>query len=175
METREEIIQKYKEEQLINIKNMISETGGIGTFMQLVGIKKGLDKPIIVHIETPFENDEDKEMFIEDGIPMICKGLKGEEITPICVSFFAEAWMKIYDKQKGKESEKKEVVIMTISSEESDKMYVYDIIRHPYEVDENGELISKTELSDNGDVKGEEQERKGRFTNLYEKFTKGLK
>lgn len=177
MESKEEIIQKYKEEQLKNIKEIISETGSLGTYMQLVGTKQGVDKPIVVHIETPFEDDDDKKLFLDDGIPMICKGLKQEEIIPLCVSFTAEAWMKLHDATTGKETEKKEVIIMTISSEDQDIMYVYEIIRHPYEVDESGELKSKVELSEQDvmdQYDGKREKPAGRFSNLYAKFAKGL-
>ena len=71
---------------------------------------------------------------------------------------------------------KEEVVIINISTEDGDEMSVYNIIRHPYEVDKNGDLTSKVELSESDVVKdnGQAPATAGRFTNLYRKFINEL-
>lgn len=175
MESNKEIIQKYKEELIENIRREINETGNISAYIQLMGTKEDLDKPVIIHIETDFEGEEDKEFFMSEGIPAICKKIKKHDINPICVCFVAEAWMRIFNKEKQQES-KEEVVIINISTEKGDDMIVYNIIRHPYEVDETGDLKSRVELTESDTVKenGESSTTRGRFTNLYRKFIDGL-
>lgn len=175
MESKQEIIQKYKEELIENIRKEMNDTGAISAYMQLIGTKDDLDKPVIIHIETAFEDEEDKSFFMSEGIPVICKKIKDHDINPICVSFVAEAWMRIFNKEKQQEN-KEEVVIINISTEDGDEMIVYNIIRHPYEVDESGELKSKVELSESDVVKDntETPNTAGRFTNLYRKFIDGM-
>lgn len=175
MESKQEIIQKYKEELIENIRKEMTETGAISAYMQLIGTKEDLDKPVIIHIETAFEGEEDKHFFMSEGIPVICKKIKEHDINPICVCFVAEAWMRIFNKEKQQEN-KEEVVIINISTEDGDEMSVYNIIRHPYEVDKSGDLTSKVELSESDVVKdnGQEPKTAGRFTNLYRKFINEL-
>ena len=169
------IIQNYKEELIENIRREINKTGNISAYIQIMGIKEDVDQLAIVHIETDFKGEEDKEFFMSEGIPVICKKIKKHNISPICISFVAEAWMRIFNKEKQQES-KEEVVIINISTEKGDDMIVYNIIRHPYEVDETGDLKSTVELTESDRVKdkGESQKTAGRFTNLYHKFINGL-
>lgn len=175
MENTQELIQKFKEELIENIRKEISETGGISTYLQLMGKKKDEEKPVIIHIETDFTDEDDKKFFMDEGIPAICTKLKKHEISPLCVCFVAEAWMRVLDKNINEEK-KTEVVIVNVSTEKGDDMIVYNIIRHPYEVDEKGELTSKTELSEEEMSKedGKTPSSGGRFSNLYQKFAKGL-
>lgn len=172
MDNNQEMIDEYKKELLQNIRAEISETGSVAAYLQLMGTKKDLDKPVIVHIQTDFVDEDDKEFFVEEGIPTICKDLKKRQFTPICVSFVAEAWMRVSDSK-----DKKEVILINISTENGDDMYIYNIIRHPYEVDESGELKSKVELSEDeitSDKDDKPSSAGGRFSNLYQKFAKIL-
>ena len=175
MESKQEIIQKYKEELLENIRREMDETGAISTYIQLIGTKEDVDKPVIIHIDTAFEDEEDKHFFMSEGIPVICKKIKEHNINPICVCFVAEAWMTMFNKEKQKES-KEEVIIINMSTQDGDDMIVYNIVRHPYEVDESGDLKSKVELVESDAVKDNDEKSTtaGRFTNLYQKFIDGL-
>lgn len=176
MENNKELIQQYKEELLQNIRNEILQEGSVNTYIQVMGTKKDSEKPVIVHIDASFGDDEDKEYFLEEGIPHICKKLKKHDFEPVCVVFVAEAWMKIKDLKEDKKEEKKEVVIVNFSASDGDVLHAYPIIRHPYEIDSAGELTSRVELSEDELTKeeGKPQSAGGKFTNLYHKFYSGL-
>lgn len=161
-----ELMDDYRKELLENIEAEMKEEGSVSAFVQIMGEKEGVDKPVIVHIVTNFGGDDDKEFFIEEAIPQICKKLKKSEITPHQVVFVSEVWVHKIDKKTG-EKTKEEAVMIAISSDKGEILEAYDIIRHTYEVDEKGELSSRIELKKNEDLSGPTPESEGRFSNLY--------
>lgn len=174
----QELIEDYKKELFENITWELTEEGKVSTFVQIVGEKEGIDKPVIVHIVTAFANDEEKEFFVEQAIPDICKRLKKNKITPSFVVFVSECWVTVINK-KTEEQQKNEIVLVTVSSKDGDELEAYDIVRHPYEINEKGDLVSKVELSKNDDLVSidkddESVQVQGRFTNLYAQFMKHL-
>lgn len=172
----EELIKDYKKELFENITWELTEEGSLSTFVQIIGEKEGVDKPIIVHVVTPFANDTEKEFFVKEAIPDICKRLRKNRITPSFVVFVSECWMTVIDKKTEKE-EKSEIVLLTMSSKDGDELEAYNIVRHPYEINEKGDLVSKVELSKNNDITttdSDEAKTQGRFTNLYAQFMKHL-
>lgn len=169
-----ELVEDYKKELFENINSEFKNEGNLTTFIQIVGKKDGFDKPVIVHIVTGFANDEEKEFFINEAVPDICKRLKNNKIIPSFVTFVSECWMTMVDK-KTKKEKKKEIVLITYSSEKGDDSDIYNIVRHPYEINEKGDLVSEIELEKNDELSTTEpSQSKGRFTNLYSRFMKHL-
>lgn len=174
----QELIKDYKKELFENISGELTEEGKVSTFVQIVGEKEGMDKPVIVHVVTEFANDEEKEFFVKEAIPDICKRLRKNKIIPSFVVFVSECWITVMSK-KTDEKKKSEIVLVNISSENGDEIEVYDIVRHPYEINEKGDLVSKVELLINNDItttdsSDTDKKMEGRFTNLYGKFMKHL-
>ena len=62
----QELIKDYKKELFENINGELTEEGKVSTFVQIVGEKEGLDKPVIVHIVTGFANDEEKKFNLDE-------------------------------------------------------------------------------------------------------------
>lgn len=170
-----QIIDDYKKELFENINSELQEEGKVSSFVQVIGEKEDLDKPVIVHIVTGFANNEEKDFFINDAVPDICKRLKQNKINPKFVVFVSECWITQIDTKTNKE-EKGEIVLVTISSDKGDELEAYNIVRHPYEINEKGDLVSEVELVKNNDITTTDTEAKtqGRFTNLYARFMKHL-
>ena len=170
-----EIIEDYKKELLQNIEAQMKDEGKVTAFVQILGEKEGVDKPVIVHIAIDFEDDDSKDFFIEEIIPEISKKLRRSSITPHQVAFVSEVWVTVINKDT-KEKTKNEAVMIALSSESGETMEAYDIVRHAYEVDEDGELSSKVDLVKNEDLSGDSSSSEGRFSNLYrtimDKFNK---
>lgn len=169
-------IETYKEELIEKITKQISEEGSVPTFIQVYASRKDEEKPVIVHIEAQFESKEDKIYFVEEGIPQICKKLKGEELKPIFVAFVAEAYMTVTDK-KTEKSEKREILMVNISNEDENKHYIFNMIRGNYEVDANGDLKEDVKLEYDEEIseKGEDTKSGGIFSGMFDKFVEGLK
>lgn len=162
-----ELMQEYKKELLENIQAEMKDEGNVSSFMQIIGEKEGMDKPVIVHIVTDFTDNDSKDFFVEEIIPQITKKLKKNSITPHHVVFVSEVWVTTVDK-KTDESKKEEAVLIAYSSEDGETMEAYNIIRHAYEVDDKGELSSKVDLVKNEALSSENKlSSEGRFSNLY--------
>ncbi len=162
-----ELMEEYKKELLDNIQAEMKDEGKVRPFMQIIGEKEEMDKPVIIHVVTEFGDDESKDFFIEEVIPEISRKLKKNQITPHHVVFVSEVWMTMVDKNTNK-TKKEEAIFIAYSSEEGESMEAYNIIRHDYEVDEQGELSSKIDLIKNEDLSSKnETSSAGRFSNLY--------
>jgi len=166
-----ELMQEYKKELLQNIQAEMNDEGSLTPFVQIIGEKEGLDKPVIIHIVTEFSDSESKDFFIEEVIPEISRKLKKNYITPHHVVFVSEVWVTSPDKKT--DDKKKEAVFIAYSSKEGEIMETYDIIRHAYEVDDKGELSSKVDLVKNEDLSSDAStSSKGRFSDLYSTLMK---
>ena len=161
-----ELMEEYKKELLENIELEMKDEGKVRPFMQIIGEKEGMDKPVIIHIVTEFGDDESKDFFIEEVIPEGSRKLKKIQTTPHHVVFVSEVWMTMVDENTNK-TKKEEAVLIAYSSEEGEVMEAYNIIRHAYEVDEQGELSSKIDLIKNEDLSSHNDTPSGRFSNLY--------
>jgi len=162
-----ELMEEYKKELLENIQAEMKDEGKVSPFMQIIGEKEGIDKPVIIHIVTEFNDADSKDFFIEEVIPEISRKLKKNQITPHQIVFVSEVWVTTIDK-KTDESKKEEAILIAYSSEDGETMEAYDIIRHAYEVDDKGELSSKVDLVKNEDLSSENKlSSEGRFSNLY--------
>lgn len=169
-----ELMEDYKKELLENIQAEMKDEGKVSSFMQIIGEKEDLDKPVIIHIVTHFDEPDSKDFFVQEIIPEISKKLKSNVITPKYVVFVSEVWITRLD-TKTNESKKDEAVLIAFSSEEGDKLETYDIIRHAYEVDKNGQLTSKTDLVLNDEFSidsSDEKAAEGRFSHLYQTLMK---
>lgn len=166
-----EIIDDYKKELLLNIEAEMKDEGKVSTFMQILGEKEGIEKPVIIHIVTEFHDEENKDFFVEEVIPTISKKLKKNQITPHYVVFVSEVWVTKVNKESGN-SNKEEAVLIAYSSESGENMEAYNIIRHAYEVDDKGELSSKVDLVKDEDLTAQGATSEGRFSNLYRTLMK---
>ena len=169
-------IEEYKTELIEHVTKSFNQEAELESFIQVYASKEGEKKPVLIFIDTPFSSSEDKIDFVENGIPQICKTLKKEKLTPLFVAFGSEAYITIIDKRNN-EKTKKEVIVINISSENENENLIYDIVRHPYEVNEDGDLKQKVELvldtNLSKPIPGKEVD--GLFSNLFDKFAKGLK
>lgn len=167
-----ELMEDYKKELLENIEEEMKSEGNVSTFIQVIGEKEGVDKPIIVHVVTRFDNDDSKDFFIKEIIPEVGKKLRKSDIKPQYVVFVSEVWVTRINKNTLKET-KDEAVFISFSSENTEEVEAYTIIKHDYEVDENGELSSKVELKKDEELSGGEGAVvEGRFSGLYKTLMK---
>jgi hypothetical protein len=162
------------------VTKMLTDFGGLGPSITILGIHKEDGKNAIVHIaiEGKYMKDEDsKDEFVDVIIPQVAERVR-QEFDIKAVVWASEAWLRVFDKSATAEQirnwksfpVKKEVLIFVIDSEQQSETIIKEIVRKGKQVNEDGELTDHIELVDMPDyeqgVTGE-----GRFSNLYKKFT----
>lgn len=165
------------------VTSLMIETGELGPSITILGIHKEDGKNAIVHIpimEKFMKNEDSKDKFVEEVLPGIAKNIR-QDFDIHAVIWAAEAWMRISD-TRGKDPEellvnwksipiKKEVLIISIESENKTEFTIKEITRKGKQVNEDGELIDKVELIDLEEYNNtKEGIIEGRFTGLYKKF-----
>lgn len=177
----EEIYLTLKENYIDYIKYYVAETGGlfphITIFAEVRHPKEDeKDKTALIHIPIPdqyMSNDDGKETFIVEVLPDIIKEVK-KMFIPKGVAWAAEAWLRMADKKDDitdykKLPIKKEVVIITIESENKNDSFIYEMLREGKQVNSIGDLVDVVNLKQiekfsNPDSLG------GRFSGLFKKF-----
>jgi hypothetical protein len=176
-----------KEEFISNIKEYVIQNGGIFPHVSVFANAKKLKneeetKPALIHIPIPDEliiDDEGKDKFVDEIFPEIAKEIK-KRFEPKALAWTSEAWVRTIDATKNpnfndqKENWKnlpieKEVIIITIESNDDKECVIYDIIRGGKSINTEGELVDTIELielSNLSNPKGVE----GRFSGLYSKL-----
>ena len=186
--TNQEIREDYEKKHLETIREMILKTQ-VGPFIHIIAKEKGEEKPVIMHIDVPADDDMQKELFARHGLPALKEDLKKSDMEIIFITFTTESWLRKTDADKGipenwKEIPPDECLCIFYSSADEQSLQLYDIVREEFEVDEHGNLIEKTyeveingtmykkvemkyneELSKNGGAFG------GTFSNLYKQLT----
>lgn len=173
--------QEVKDAYIEHLIDVIAETGGlfphITIFADVLKPKEGEEnKPAIIHIPIPdnfMKDDESKDEFIDEIIPDIFKDLK-KEFEPHGVAWSSEGWLrhiekggKIPDNYKNLPI-KKEVVIVTLGTQDKEEALIYEIKRQGKQVNSDGNLVDIVKLEK---LDGDQPESVGgRFSGLFKKF-----
>jgi hypothetical protein len=174
--------QEMKKSYIEFVTKIMIENGGLNPSITVLGTQIKDGSNAVVHVPIPgkfMKDDNAKEEFLNEIVPQIAKSVN-EQFDIKAIAWASEAWMsevdtKDADPEKLKDWKnipvKKEVLIVTIESDEENKTCIMEIVRKGKQVNNQGELIDNIELVEqnqyNHTVIGE-----GRFTGLYEKFTK---
>jgi len=101
-----------------------------------------------------------------------------EKFSPKAIAWAAEAWMRVADKNFNPEKDdwkaisvKKEIIMITIESENKNDCFIYEIKRLGKQVTNTGELIDIIELEKLDDLTKPDNIG-GRFSGLFKKFNK---
>lgn len=184
-----EVLEKLKQEYLDHIQKFMTESGSLFAHISIFAEQKKSSKlftdedlkPAIVHIPIPqefLEDDDSKDMFIDEIIPDMMIEVK-KNFKPMGIAWASEAWVRVLDKDQATEEQlknykeipiKKEVVIVTIETADSNQCVVYDIIRKGMKVNDDGELTDIVELKEDINLKDMASNTEGRFTGLYKKL-----
>jgi hypothetical protein len=181
--TDEQFIE-LKQDYIDHIKRYVVEEGGIFPHISVFADSKNPKieeekKPAIIHIPIPdeFMNDEGKETFLKEIVPMVFSKIK-EKFIPYGVGWASEAWMRTIEKGSDFDIDKddykklpikKEIVIITVETEDSKDALIYDINREGKQINSDGELVDKVSLVLNEDMKNPDG-LDGRFSGLLKKF-----
>jgi hypothetical protein len=167
------------------IVKIMTESGGLAPSITVLGIHKDDGKNAIVHvpIASKYMQDEDsKDEFVNEIVPEIANHVR-DKFDINAVAWASEAWLRVADAKTTTKDEllgnwknlpiKKEVLIITIESQDQTETTIKEIVRRGKQVNEDGELTDNIELIDlpeySDGVTGE-----GRFAGLYKKFTQNL-
>lgn len=173
-----------KDSYLELITKILIESGGLNPSITLLGVHKEDGKSAIVHVPIPskyMNNEETKDEFLDDIVPQIADKVK-KDFDVNAVAWASEAWLREADtKNMSKEQVmtgwkklpiKKEVLIISIESEEGVQTTIKEILRKGKQVNEDGQLIDNIELGEMPTFDGNNAAAaEGRFTGLYKKFS----
>jgi hypothetical protein len=173
---------EVKDDYFTHIRTILKETGNIAPTVTIIGMHKEENKPAIVHIPLPPEianSDEKKQEFVDKMIPELSKKVN-ERFTVDAVGFASEAWMRTAEKDEfdpevdnyKKLPIKKEILIITLDNGNSVECNIFEIKRDGKSVTPDGDLIDIIELEKLPDLESTYPATEGRFSRLYEKFTK---
>jgi hypothetical protein len=176
--TKEEF-KEIKEAYLYDMKSMLFDNGDLPATITIIGSQIEDNKTSVVHIPLPEEiinSDEGKQLFVDKMIPQLSKKIK-EKFNVHAVAWASEAWMREtnknsfnVDKDDYKELPiKKEILIFTIDTNTDTETYVYEIVR--MSIAPNGDLVEKIDLLELPEMGNSINKSKGRFSDLYKKFT----
>lgn len=170
---------EVKEAYIEHVTDMMMDMAGIYPHITLFGDMlhpkpEDEGKPAIIHIPIPesyMENDK-KQEFIEEMMPDVYKDLK-KDFSIYAVAWASEAWMRTAPKENPKlvSSQKKEILIVTIGTENNEEVILYEIKRKGKQVNKSGDLIDIVELEllpDNNGIGN----MSGTFAGLFKKFNK---
>lgn len=167
-------IEEAKKEYISNIKRYISETGSLFPHISVFGLDKKNQKKSIIHIPIPDEfvkSSDKKDEFMDEIFPVIVKELNNRFNTQ-AIGWASEAWMSTLDSKTNKPlNERKEVLFIMISHEQSENVFVFDIERTGKQINAEGELTDIIELKENTNFDSlDKNPMIGRFANLYQRF-----
>lgn len=173
-----------KEEYVNHIKTFVTQSGGLlphlTVFADLKEPKdKEEEKPAIIHIPIPseyMEDDAGKDKFIKKVAPDLFKAIN-KEFIPNSIAWASEAWLREADKDFDIKNEdwkklpiKKEVIILTIESENKTEAILFTVKREGKQVNSDGELIDNIVLTEDENQLGDAGPIGGRFTGLFKKL-----
>lgn len=176
--------QEIKEEYIENIRNKISELGGlhphITIFADVNDTKESEDHSMAILIlpieEEYMKDDQTKDEFVDEILPGVFKKIN-EQFTPKALAWASEAWIRTIEKHEELPDNykelpiKKEVVIISIESDNSSECLLYEIKREGQQVTTDGNLIDIITLTQLENVSVLEK-ASGRFVGLYKKLKK---
>jgi hypothetical protein len=173
----EKQFEEIKQSYINHLKNYISQTGELFPHVTIFAehLEEGDDKPAIIHIPIPdefMENDDSKDIFIQDVMPEIMIEIK-KQFIPNGVAWASEAWMRTADKdfniENYKTLPKQEVVFISIETKDNAETRIYEMIREGVQVNSDGDLTNKIELKEMHNIEKPEGTN-GRFAGLYKKL-----
>lgn len=169
------------EDYLNNIKKYMKEAGGLFPHITIFADKKEEEdtNKAIIHIPIPpeyMESDGDKDELIEEVLPVIFKEVN-KKFIPYAIGWASEAWMrtasKVDDIKNYKDLPiKKEVLFITIETEDKTQCIFYEIKRVGLKVTSDAELTDEIDLIELKDLRQENNAMGGRFSGLYKKLVK---
>ena len=175
---------EVKDLYIENVKQIILEQGGLFPHLTIFAnhkkYKEDEPKTAIIHVPVPeeyMEDDDDKDEFVNEVMPGIYKVVK-EDFIPYGVGWASEAWMRYADKDFDFNTSnyknlpvKKEVLLLSIETQEKSDTHIYEIKRNGSQVNSDGRMTDKielTELTEMASMTGMD----GRFAGLYKKLNK---
>lgn len=174
--------QEIKQEYIENIRAKISELGGlhphITVFADVKDAEEGEDHSMAILI-LPIEkehmvNEQAKDELVDEILPDVFKKIN-EQFTPKALAWASEAWIRTIEKNEELPDDykelpiKKEVLIISIESDNSSECLLYEIKRNGQQVTTDGNLIDIITLTQLENVSVPEK-ASGRFVGLYKKL-----
>jgi len=175
------------QEQYIDLKNnyiehltsMMSEIGSIPAHITVFADHLDPEdsvKPALVHIAIPpeyMESEDSKDEFVDEKLPIAFKAMK-KKFKPFCITWAAEAWVRIASKDSDIENWKaipikKEVVIVSMETEDTTETIIYNIHRNGKQVTKDGDIVDNVTLELDEDL-NQGGAAGGRFTGLFRTF-----
>jgi len=172
-----------KEDFITNIREYVTENGSIFPHISIFADVRNPSTeeeniPALIHIPIPDElmmDDEGKDKFVNKVFPKIAEEVK-KKFVPTALAWTAEAWVRTMDKNKDLEKTnwkelpiEKEVVIITIESNDDKKCVIYDIIRNGKQITPEGDMVDKVELIEAKNL-AHPDGIGGRFSGLFAKL-----
>jgi hypothetical protein len=173
-----------KQDYIDHIKEYVTENGSLfphlTIFADVKKPKKGEeDKPALIHVPIPdeyMENDRAKDKFIDEVVPDLFQNIN-EKFIPKGIGWAAEAWMRVADKNFDVEKDnwkkipiKKEVIMISIESDEPTESIIYEIKREGKQVIPGGDIVDIIKLEEQFREEGAPTVSGGRFTGLFKKL-----
>jgi hypothetical protein len=184
MRITDEEYQEIKNTYIEDLKTLLISEGGIYPHITIFADHKEVSddkKTAIVHIPIPGEymvDDETKDEFVTDIMPSIFKSVK-ERFKPYGIGWASEASIRATDKEFDYTKEdykklpiKKEVLIITIETENKLDVFFYEIKRKGTQVNSDGKYTHRIELTFLENMSKLSNSVGGRFSGLYKKLNK---
>lgn len=175
----QEKFNELKEEYIQHIKEIVNVTGGMFPHISVIADDKE-DKASIIHIPIPDEimnNEEGKDLFMDKILPEIIDKLHKDDFKPHAVTWAAECWMRTVSKEQEydvikngwKSLPKKEIIFVSIETDDNTEVITYDIIRNGMKVDKHGDMVEDVSIEK---INQDETptDMAGRFSQLFNKF-----
>ncbi len=185
-----DVIDTFKKQQEEFSKSTIEEEGTLSPYLvilcKLREKKEGSGEfgTVYASIDPEFMKDShSKDKLVQVVIPQVITEAEKQLGTPICLAWGVEAWAYKMPKDVAKEqlregswrdNPKTEVVVISIETEFSSEILMYDIIREGKTTNKEGDLIDKITLtpheSESPSNKPMMPDQEGRFANLFRKY-----
>lgn len=180
----EEEYNDIKELYIDNVKEIMLDQGGLFPHLTIFAhhkkYKEDEPKSAIIHIplSDDYMSDEDsKDEFVNETLPLVYGTIK-EDFVPYGIGWASEAWMRVADKDFDFKSSnykdlpiKKEVLLLSIETEDKSDTYLYEIKRSGSQINSDGKLTDRLELIEMEEMSSMKSVD-GRFAGLYKKLNK---
>jgi hypothetical protein len=177
----EDEYKKVKDTYIKHVQSYMKEAGNLFPHITIFAKHKDAedDKPAVIHIPIPdefMEDDETKDMFVNDILPQVFKSVK-DDFIPYSIAWGSEAWVRSISKDESMPDNyksipiKKEVLFVSIETKDKQESIIYDIKRNGKQVNSDGsitDIIELTEAQESGMVNSSE----GRFSGLFKMLEK---
>jgi len=172
-----EHFEDMKNHYLEETKKSLLDNGFVVPSFAIMALKVSDEQPALIHMPLPsiyLDSEKAKDRFFSEIFPKMAKEIR-KDFKPFAILWASEAYYREakpdFDLTKDNYQDlpiKKEVLIITVDSEEVSTCEIYEIIKSGMSINEEGliDQISLEKLSDNQGLK----EAQGRFSNLYKKL-----